>query len=202
MFVQCGGDSFQAIKFVDMVEFSSNRSFPLLLDTLLHQPFKRVVGYVDGEIQKSRAQLCNDGGETILSDGEFSGTTLQKDFKNTKKDNSSELWNQVKYNDSSADKHYFSNKKRMKTEDIHIDQLGASYFKKNNNFVSSIRRGNRVKVRLSSEHLLSCFTEKDYSGTEITCLNLEAEGHTKLMKKWRHDTGKCVDASPLLCVLS
>ncbi|KAL5011810.1 hypothetical protein ScPMuIL_010361 [Solemya velum] len=205
LFVYCGGDSFQAVKFVDMVEFSSNTTFPLLLDTLLHKPFHHVVEYVTSEMQKSTVRLCDAGGET-LHDSETPRSPIHGgSMKNLI---NSGLFIGQKSIDMSEDKQYTSIIKKMKTEhNNYICQSKYSIeFSEKGKFVFSLRRGNRMRT-LSSDHLGQCRNDK--CNIASCCSGIEpksehdgyTEGSLILRENWKHHTGKCVDASPLICML-
>ncbi|XP_033107191.1 beta-alanine-activating enzyme-like [Anneissia japonica] len=212
-FIQLGGDSFQAVRLLNQIELVIGRSIPDLLDFILHRTYHEVFELVKNEScvtfkhghnfesipfveQSSSSVPCGLLQNDVLTNKQF--TDMRSEHCTSKFEKVSQqisLHDNVELkkrtlglikNDGSL-----SSKKSKKDAadtfqmDVNRESLDCSIKNETMTVYSSIRRGSQVLQHHKKQNKL---LQNVNRGQQTVCI----------VEKWKCDTGKCIDASPLL----
>lgn len=220
LFIQSGGDSIRALQLASRIQSDLQLQLPWLLDFILHKPYREIFEKLWLELQQRKAELYNIDGNKRLDNHSTETVDIKK--IDASEDVESKIFNFKR-------KRKFTESDKLtpdfKSSDIEIkDDMTLSSSAKISCNLRSISRCNKC----SDWSVLEGGTIYDFKFYEscIPCMHFEQTRkltiensnnevdvvpYTKvtcsvkcnfvLEELWKHDTGKCVDASPLIASL-
>ncbi|XP_038055131.1 beta-alanine-activating enzyme-like [Patiria miniata] len=211
-----GGDSFQAVRLTDAIESWNGRPIPNLLDTILHQTFKSVLKCIrscldtatDDQLRKSKRRkisVPNDIVETTaVQDSEMETCAkLPKSFSQNKCHRPEEL------DESDVSLQGVATQASNVNDSHDTSQTNCQPFA---SAVDPPVATDCVVVRRCSQLMATKERTVSYDAF-LSELNDKSDGvvargnqaedssvgrSVSLLQRWQYNTGKCVDASPLL----
>lgn len=218
MFVLSGGDSVRALQLANQIEDYMNIQLPWLLDFILHKSFSDILIAVKNVLEERRknydhtkcsfiTQNENIDGMLVPQNskkrkyGELEGYEKFNLFENLSFSNEKLSWINTIYNSASIKITMRSVSKCNSCSDwlIHTDET-LSNFNYRSHFLPSWRK--------YSEKIVQSEFKKDSKPDQLqTILESNNEPPNKrphnfsIKVKWKYNTGKCVDASPLITSL-
>ena len=174
-FLLSGGDSLQAVRFIDSVEQCYNAKFPELLDLLINKTFGDIILHVtyrlsDRPFRKSFASYRRDNSQF--------GEMRSSDIKSIKKDNLDTI------SSGSTDTITCNFETKLDTpltEGNNIEHIPYGKF----DVTRIIGRCNKH---------ISSITQCKSDCRKLNAVNIRMD----ISPYWAHDTKKCVDASPVI----
>ncbi|XP_022079526.1 acyl-CoA synthetase family member 4-like isoform X2 [Acanthaster planci] len=212
------GDSFQAVQLVDAIELWTGRPMPHLLDIILHKTFRHVLKHIqscsvattEGQLEKPskrrKTSLQNSIKDTSAAENKFKINSERPELLENNQlqilavDSESEA-----FFPKAAEKYCVSSHEMPDTIGVQEVTKNSTEDPPNATDFIVLRRCSQLVIGRQRKEFGASFVPKiqsDGSGRLVArdnpMSNFHLEKSVNLQLRWRYDTGKCVDASPLL----
>ncbi|XP_078684711.1 beta-alanine-activating enzyme-like isoform X2 [Branchiostoma floridae x Branchiostoma belcheri] len=202
-FLSSGGDSLTAVQLVENLQDTFRHTFPHALDIILHQTLGDLVRYAQSVLQEKNSVQINGPSssnleitqEHILHKGQSSSRKMSGEDKKSQEKRSvirhsgEQLPKKMKTSEDSVLRPV--HKRTQVSQDVSRTNCGLA-----------VQRGSQtvcLQPSIEENGQVHCIVPDVTSSTaareDVSCLATEA---VSMETVWTCDTGKCVDASPLL----
>ncbi|XP_053407469.1 beta-alanine-activating enzyme-like [Mercenaria mercenaria] len=203
-FILAGGDSLKAVRLANTIENILNVQLPQLVDIVLHQTFSDVRKYLISIVGQGSEQVDKEKSEGLKDD-----QIVTDEFNKGKSINNFEIERNTSSTlDDCNQKLITTKEKIMYKRKLGEDQTSKQLTKVLNDTQFTVSRCNRLDYINCTETVfirgMTCRKRKaafSVAGKRDQ-LKVVQECYLKLEEMWKYNTGKCVDASPLLVVKS
>ncbi|XP_023932610.1 acyl-CoA synthetase family member 4 [Lingula anatina] len=191
-----GGNSLMAVHMTQTLETVFQSSFPLLLDSILHKTFSEIEDYISNEINhgslivdvqsRDKRDKCTNAFKEHpckpLTAGSLITSTSMKN----------EIQNVMSNTENFSEISQVGKKRKLQNEETDfVQMLNGSGTKHPVTGILSIQRGSKYLTHCNESTGAQSFQK-------LSSPRKPSLKRPEIVEGWKYDTGKCVDASPLL----